>query len=54
MNKRELESLAKKKSDNKTVVFSVRLDEKLINKLKAKDLDIAETIRNILDRLAES
>jgi uncharacterized protein (DUF4415 family) len=53
MDKRELASLVKKKSDNKTVVISIRLDERVVNKLKAKDMDVAETIRNVLQRLAE-
>jgi len=54
MRKKELDDLVVKDraiGDNKVV--GIRLSRKLINKLKDKDIDIANTVRSFLERIAE-
>lgn len=54
MEKNELLKLAVKKNRlGKTKVVGVRLPEKLVEKLEAKGVDVAETIRNLLERMAD-
>lgn len=53
MDRKTLEGLVAKKEKSDTVPYAVRLPVKLKKKLDAKGIDIAETIRNVLERLAE-
>lgn len=53
MEKRELTSLVVKKEIKNSVVVSLRIPQKTMDKLKAKGIDIAETVRNVLERLAD-
>jgi post-segregation antitoxin (ccd killing protein) len=53
MEKRELASLIVKKETKDSVVVSVRVRQKTVDKLKAKGMDIPATVKAVLERLAD-
>lgn len=54
MEKKELLGLVKKKEKlGPTEVVSLRVPSELVKKLEAKNVDIPETIRNLLHRISE-
>lgn len=52
MNRKELEELSVKK-ENKTEVIAIRIPSRVKAALESKGLNVAETVRNILLRLAD-
>jgi len=54
MNRKELDSLVvSDKSIGANKQVSIRLPIKLIAKLKLKGIDIQQTVRNVLERIAD-
>lgn len=53
MDKKTLDSLTVKKRKSDSTVLSVRIQKKTLDALKKKDIDLAKTVQNLLERLAE-
>ena len=53
MERKELESMVVKKRPKKEKVFTVKVDQAAYDKLQRKGIDLAKTIQNMLERLAE-
>jgi TRAP-type mannitol/chloroaromatic compound transport system substrate-binding protein len=53
MDRKELESLVVKKSVKKDKVMTVKVNQAAYDKLKKKGVDVAKTLQNWLERLAE-
>lgn len=54
MDKKELQSLAVRKKPKKDKVMTVKVSEDAYMKLKLKGIDVAKTVQNLLERLAEA
>lgn len=53
MERRELEQLVVKKSERKDKVLTVKVSQASYDKLKKRGIDVAKTVQNLLERLAE-
>lgn len=53
MDKKTLSDLTIKKSKQDSRVIAVRVSQRVYDALKKKDIDIAKTIKHLLERLAE-
>jgi len=53
MDKRELSSLVKLREAKDSVVVSIRIRSRVMDKLKAKGVDVSATVRSVLERLAD-
>jgi post-segregation antitoxin (ccd killing protein) len=53
MEKRELQSLVVKKESSESEVVSIRLPKRLMDKLRAKEINIASTVKAVLQRIAD-
>jgi len=53
VERKELNSLVVKKRKKDTKVFGIRVERRLLAKLKAKGIDVASTVRGVLERLAD-
>jgi len=53
MDKKTLDALIAKKSKKESRTISVRIPLKTYELLKKKNVDIAQTVKNVLERLAD-